>query len=114
VDYSAAYRKALTALREYFVSKNATLETQLGDLAEKWNPLFDGKAKRDLVEDVNSMIRDYVRSLKRGFRVKPPDVSRIRNLAQTLAENRAFQQIRKKDVLRQYIEVYLVKLLGER
>ncbi len=111
---SAVYRRALAALREHFVGPEADIYDLLHDLAERWNPLFDEQAQRRLVEDVNAMIRDYTRSLRRGFHVQPPDASRIRSLAQTLSENRAFRQIRRTEYLRRYIEVYMILLLGER
>ncbi|MBA7626764.1 hypothetical protein ES703_34220 [subsurface metagenome] len=87
---------------------------KLTELSEKWNPLFDPVARKNLIEDVNAMIRDFVRSRKKGFRVKPPDVQRIDVLAEELAANRAFASIKRKDYFKQYIEVYIIKLLGEK
>ena len=97
---SAAYRRALTTLREHFVGGETAMVDVLEDLAERWNPLFEESAKKRLVQDVDAMIRDYLRILRRGFMVRPPDVTRIRGLAQTLSENRAFREIRRKDMLR--------------
>ena len=110
----AAYRKAVARCKEHFVGKGLTMEQNLADLTAKWNPLYDTGAKQNLVEDVNSMIRDYLRSLKRGFKVQPPDVQRIQNLAKTLAQNKSFNKIKKKEYLLRYIEIYMIKLLGER
>jgi len=110
----AAYSKAVAGLKEHFVGKGLTMEKKLTDLAGKWNPLYDTRAKQNLVEDVNSMIRDYLRSLKRGFKVQPPDVQRIQDLAKTLAQNKSFNKIKKKEYLLRYIEIYMIKLLGER
>ena len=61
--------------------------------------------------DVDSFIRDFVRSLRKGFRIKPPDAARVRGLAAELAQKQALAQIRKKDYLKRYIEVYMVRLL---
>jgi len=104
----------VAGLKEHFVGKGLTMEQKLADLAAKWNPLYDTRAKQNLVEDINSMIRDYLRSLKRGFKVQPPDVQRIQNLAKTLAQNKSFNKIKKKEYLFRYIEIYMIKLLGER
>jgi len=79
----------------------------------KWNPLYDSQARTELVEDVNSMIRDFMRGLRRGMRLKPPDAERIRLLAEQLSQNRAFDRIKRKDLFRQYIEIYMIKLLSE-
>lgn len=110
----AAYKKAVQELKNHFVGPEKTIPQRLGELAEKWNPLYDSKTRTDLVEDVNSMIRDYLRSLKRGFRVRPPDAERIRALAEKLSENKGFERITRKDLFRRYIEVYMIKILSER
>ena len=110
----AAHSKAVAGLKEHFVSKGLTMEQKLADLTAKWNPLYEARSKQNLVEDVNSMIRDYLRSLKRGFKVQPPDVLRIQNLAKTLAQNKSFNKIKKKEYFLRYIEIYMIKLLGER
>jgi hypothetical protein len=109
----AAYRSAVQSLKTHFVGGAKTVPERLGELAEKWNPLYDPKARTDLVEDVNSMIRDYLRSLRRSFRLRPPDAARIQALAAQLSQNKAFDRIKRKDLFVRYIEVYLIKLLGE-
>ncbi|MBN1685068.1 MAG: hypothetical protein JW852_00355, partial [Spirochaetales bacterium] len=78
----------------------------------KWNPLFDPQAKANLVEDVNALVRDFLRKLKRGFLVRPPDAARIRNMAENLGANHAFDQIKNRDALQRYIELYMIGVLG--
>jgi len=109
----AAYRKAVQELKLHFVGTEKTVPERLGELAVKWNPLYDSQARTELVEDVNSMIRDFLRGLRRGLRLKPPDTERIQALAAQLSQNKAFDRIKRKDLFRQYIEVYLIKLLSE-
>jgi len=106
-----ALKKAMAGLKMQFVG-NASLEESMDELIEKWNPLFDPQAKANLVEDVNSLVRDFLRKLKRGFLVKPPDAPRIRNMAESLAANHAFDQIKKRDALQRYIELYMINVLG--
>jgi hypothetical protein len=110
----AAYKKAVHALKAQFVGAEKTIPESLQELVEKWNPLYDGRARSNLVEDVNAMIRDYLRTIRRTFRVSPPDAARIRSLAAKLAENRAFDRIKRKDLFVRYVEIYMVKLLGDR
>ena len=109
----AAYKKALKDLKDHFVGKNKTVAQRLDELIEKWNPLYNEQAKRNLVEDVNAMIRDFIRGIKKGFRIKPPDARRIQAIAEKLAENEALKRITKKEYFRRYIEAYIVKILGE-
>ncbi|UCF99788.1 MAG: hypothetical protein JSV89_09675 [Spirochaetaceae bacterium] len=109
----AAYRKAVTTLKEHFVGSDKTIAESLNELVEKWNPLYDPQARRDLVEDVNSMVRDYLRNIRRSFRIAPPDADRIRSLADKLAASKSFSRIKRKDYFTRYIEIYMIKLLGE-
>jgi hypothetical protein len=110
----AAYRKALQSLSARFLGPNKTMNEGLEELVEKWNPLYDPQARAELNEDVNAMVRDYFRNIKRTFRVSLPTPERIRHLAGKLAENKAFARISKKDYFTRYIELYMLKLLGER
>jgi hypothetical protein len=109
----AAYRNAVQNLKVQFVGRDKTVPEKLGELAEKWNPLYDPKARTDLVEDVNAMIRDYLRSMRRGFRIRPPDAARLQALASQVSQNKAFDRIKRKDLFTRYIEVYMIKILGE-
>ncbi len=59
------------------------------------------------------MVRDYLRNIRRTFRVNPPDAERIRTLAQKLATNKSFNRIKRKDYFTRYIEIYMIKLLAE-
>ena len=109
----AAYRRAISDLKEQFVGADRTVAENLRELMEKWNPLYDPQARKNLVEDVNAMVRDYLRNIRRTFRNAPPDADRIRSLAAKLAANKSFERIKRKDYFTRYIEVYMIKLLGE-
>ena len=106
------YKEALEQLKRKIAGNDKPLNQSLEELAERWNPLYDPRAKADLVEDVNSLIRDFIRSIKKHFRVKPPDLARIENMARQLSEHEAFEKIRRKDALMTYIKLYIIKILG--
>ena len=108
------FRKAVMKLKNHYVGEQGSLKDEISSSINVWNPLMDGQAKKDLIEDVNSMIRDYIRGMKKGFSVKPPDVSRIRNIAEHLSENRAFEKIKKKDEFMRYMELYIVNILSRK
>ncbi len=110
----AKYRKAVEKLRNHYVGEKGSLNDEISSSINIWNPLMDGKAKKDLIEDVNSMIRDYIRGMRKGFAVKPPDVGRIRHFAEHLAENSAFDTIKKKDEFMRYMELYIVNILSKK
>jgi hypothetical protein len=110
----AVYKKAVQQLKLELVGQDKTIPDSLRELIERWNPLYDAQARGELVEDVNAMIRDYFRNLKRTFRVSPPSAVRIRDLAAKLAENKSFARIKRKDFFVRYIEIYMLKLMGDR
>lgn len=109
---AARLKKAVKELEAEFVPEGQSLDGSLRELAERWNPLLDPTAKANLVEDINSLCRDFLRKMKAGFRVKPPTADRIRAMAEKLSENQVFRQIRRRDSLRRYLELYMLKLLG--
>jgi hypothetical protein len=110
---AAAYRKAIAELAVQLIGDAKNIDATLKALAEKWNPLYAEKAKRNLVEDVNSFVRDQVRTLKRSLLRKPPDMERVNNLSQQIAENSVFEQIKRKEEFREYVKLYLIKVLGK-
>src|SRR5271157_4332076 len=98
------YRKSVQLLVSQYVPKGQSLDRMLESLAEKWNPLFDTQMKRNLVEDVNALVRDYIRPIRRSFFVKPPDSNRMHDLAEQLSASKSLAKIRKKEALLRYIE----------
>ena len=101
----------MQSLRSQYVPAGKTIDATLAELAEKWNPLYAEEQKRHLVEDVNSLVRDYLRPVKRTFHVSPPTPQRIHALAEKLSESKALAKIRKRDILLRYLELYMIKCL---
>jgi hypothetical protein len=107
----AVYQRAVQALRSQYVPAGKTVDGTLAELAEKWNPLYAVEQKRNLVEDVNSLVRDYLRPIKRTFHMSPPTLQRIHALAEKLSESKNLGKIKKRDILMRYIELYMIKCL---
>ena len=110
-EHLVRYRKSVQSLVPQYVPAGRSLDGLLEELAEKWNPLFDPQQRQDLVEDVNALVRDFIRPLRKSFLVKPPDPSRIRGLAEQLSGSRSLTKISKKDSLLRYLELYVVRCL---
>ena len=113
-EHVAKYRKALKKVKEEIIGLNENIDKKLIMLAEKWNPLYDYTAKVNLVEDVNCLIRDFLRSIKKSFKVRPPTTSQIHDLARDLARSNILTEIKKKESLTLYIEAYMIKILEEK
>jgi len=114
VNQQVEFKKAIYELKNLYIGQDGNMQMSLEDLIEEWNPLVDEKAKKNLVEDVNSAVRDFLRKLKRSLWIKPPDEARIKNLSKQIAEYEAFKRIKRKDSFRRYIELYMIKLLSLR
>ena len=105
------YRKAIQSLIAQTVPAGKSLDGMLEELTKRWNPLFDTQGKTNLVEDVNALVRDYVRPLRHSFQVKPPDMNRLHALAEQLSASKGLMKITKKDSLIRYLELFMLKSL---
>ncbi len=105
------YTESIRNLKSEIIGDSESIEIAMNDYSKKWNPLFDEVAKQNLVEDVNSLIRDYIRKMKRSLISNPPDRSRVENMAEKLIINDAFEKISDKYSLQRYIELYIIKTL---
>jgi hypothetical protein len=66
------------------------------------------------VEDVNALIRDFLRHIRRSLTERLPDVNRIHALADQLSMSKSLAQIKKRDILTRDIELYIVRCLRVR
>jgi hypothetical protein len=93
------------------VPAGRTIDGTLAELTEKWNPLLAADQKRNLVQDVNALVRDFLRPIRRSFLVRPPDLKRIHALAEQLSASKSLEKIKKKDPLKRYLELYMIRCL---
>jgi hypothetical protein len=105
------YKRSIQSLVSTYVPAGATIDGTLSELADKWNPLFAAAQKKNLVEDVNALVRDFLRPVRKSFLVRPPDLKRIHSLAEQLSTSKSLAQIKKRDVLMRYIELYMIRCL---
>jgi hypothetical protein len=105
------FRRSVASLINHYVPPGRTIDSTLAELAEKWNPLYAADQKRNLVEDVNALVRDFLRPIRRSFLVRPPDLKRIHALAEQLSGSKSLVQIKKRDLLMRYIELYMIRCL---
>ncbi len=104
-------RKALQSLILHFVPPGASVEETLEGLIEKWNPLLEPGPKNDLVKDVNALVQDFIRPVRRSFLAQAPDLGRIQALAEQLAASKSLSSIRKREPLLRYVSLYMLQSL---
>ena len=63
---------SIQALVSQYLPEGKSIDAELRELAEKWNPLLATEQKKDLVEDVNSLVRDFLRPIRRSFVTRRP------------------------------------------
>ncbi|HZK19764.1 MAG TPA: hypothetical protein VFC68_03455, partial [Treponemataceae bacterium] len=104
-------KKAARSLEEKMVTPGSTLERDLSSYVHEWNRLISEDAQENLTEDINSLIRDYMRKTIRTLQSSHFTKDRVSNLAKTLVNSPALHNIRNKDALEMYIKLYIVKLI---
>lgn len=93
------------------VPKGMSLEDYLGALNARWNTLLDPVAKANLTEDINSLVRDFLRTSLRTMRPSSFTQDRIESMASTIADRPNLLRIRNHSALEEYIRLYMVKAL---
>jgi len=80
------------------IPPGSNLDRELASYINQWNPLLDKQLRANLTEDVNSLIRDYMRRTIRTLKASNFTVERIQNLAAVLIKTSALQKIKDKEV----------------
>ncbi|MBR1537673.1 MAG: hypothetical protein IJ630_12145, partial [Treponema sp.] len=76
-----------------------------------WNKRLGKETHNNLTEDVNSLIRDYIRKTIRTMKVEGFTKERIESLAESLMTAPGLQKIGERDAHLMYIKLYMVKLV---
>lgn len=88
-------------------SYEEALERQLGN----WNQNINEVLRNNLTEDVNALIRDYIRGIQRTLTPNSITAERIRELASRIVNTPSLKKITDKNALQKYSELYILKLL---
>lgn len=110
-DRRAELRNAAAQIEKRLIPEGSDLETETTNQLELWNRTLDPKIKENLTEDVNSLIRDYIRRVIRTIKASTFDLARVENLAATLVATPGLSKIKNKDALQAYIKLYILKLV---
>lgn len=103
--------QAAKTLESKLVPEGSTLQRELEATAHEWNKIIDPMKADQALEDVNSLIRDYLRTVMRSIQGSTFTMARIENLADSLCKTQSLAGIKEKDRLHRYIKLYLVMLV---
>ncbi|HOX12777.1 MAG TPA: hypothetical protein PLB56_07725 [Spirochaetales bacterium] len=110
IEFAAAAAK----VEQVLLPEGYKLDEYLSVLINRWNTMLNPQAKADLTEDVNSLVRDYLRGLLRSLKPSNFTAERVKGLAATLADTPSLLKIRNHSALEEYIRLYMVRLLKTR
>ncbi|MBQ7752701.1 MAG: hypothetical protein IJR80_03470 [Treponema sp.] len=107
----SAKAKSLTA---EFIPEGSSLDRELNYLEKQWNKRLSKEAYNILLEDVNSLIRDYTRRVLRTLSEATFTKERIQNLAENLVATPNMQKIGNPKALTEYVSLYMLRLISNR
>jgi hypothetical protein len=107
-------REAARNLESELVPYGDTIDDYLGSLENRWNTLLNREARQDLSTDVKTLIRDRLRQALRGQKGGMFTRDSLEKIARHIAEeNPTLRELKNQDPLRQYIVLYMTKLLQQ-
>ncbi len=104
-------KSAVSIIEKKLVPEGSTLEDEMALHLERWNRTLDPTSKSNLTEDVNSLIRDYVRRVVKTLKASTFDEARVDNLATTLVDTPNLMKIKNRDALQLYVKLYIIYLV---
>ncbi|MCR5045954.1 MAG: hypothetical protein K6A42_05210 [Treponema sp.] len=93
------------------VPEGSSIEREMNSYKKQWNKMITKQAYLNLTEDVNSLIRDYMRKVLRTISGQSFTIDRIQDLAETLCKTPNMQKITDQDSLYVYVQLYMVYLV---
>ena len=96
-----------------FIPQGMTIDQALEKNLDEWNQTLGHPARENLTEDVNALIRDYLRGINRTLSFSSFTADRVRSLAKTLLESSSLLKIKERKALQNYAELYIVKLVSQ-
>ena len=91
--------------------RGSSLEEELKTNLHGWNKMLNKQSREHLTEDVNSLIRDYMRKVLRTIRSSNFTAERIQELSQTLINTPSLQKIRDRKELDTYVQLFMIQLV---
>ncbi len=104
------FKPVVEKLMSEFTKEGMNFETTMQSYLDAWNQNLNETVRNNLTEDVNSLIRDYIRGVQKTLSALSFNADRVKSLAQTLVETPSLSKIKNKKALKAYIELYILKI----
>lgn len=112
VSKSEALANAAKDITKDLIPEGSTLDRELNYLTKQWNKMISKEAYNNLIEDVNSLIRDYTRRVVKTLSATSFTRERVENLAKTLVKTPNMQKINEEKALTEYVTLYILRLVS--
>jgi hypothetical protein len=110
-DHSKEFLNSIKDIESELVP-DQNINDYLKDLQHQWARLLDPKARQNLVDDVNSLIRDNLRQSLRVWRKQRLTSTHLRDSARGLVYGNPSLRVQaNQEALQLYMQVYMLKLL---
>jgi hypothetical protein len=107
-------QEAARQLEAEMVPFDSEIDTSLKNLENRWTTLLSTQARENLSTDVKTLVRDRLRQVLHGQRPMMLTRDSLEKLAERIIdENSVLRDLNNKENLRQFIVLYMVKLLVE-
>jgi hypothetical protein len=103
--------KTAKTIESALVPQGQTLKGYLGELEDRWNKNLDEQVRKNLLEDVNALVRD---NLRHALRLRKNRITRQalgETAAVIIAGTPSLRDLNEKDALQLYMELYMIKQL---
>jgi predicted house-cleaning noncanonical NTP pyrophosphatase (MazG superfamily) len=111
-NHERELKEAGQRLESEMVPFGEEIDVYLERLENRWNTLLSQQAREDLSTDVKALVRDRLRQALRGQRHIMLTRDSLGKIAVRITdENNALRDLHNQDDLRQFIALYMVKLL---
>ena len=98
-------------LRDSFLPEGETYDEAMKRYLHSWNQNLNTVLRDNLTEDVNALIRDYIRGIQRTLHASSLSRERIKELANTIVRTPSLLKITDKNALQKYCELYILDLI---
>jgi len=110
-DRKKEFAAAAAKVSRTIVPAGVTIDSYLLELEGRWNTMLNRDAKANLTEDVNSLVRDYLRGVLRSMKAESFTPERVKTLASNLADTPNLLRIKNHNALELYIQLYMARAL---
>jgi hypothetical protein len=111
-SYAHEIVNSARAMEVDLVPPGKTLDEYLRDVESRWSKLLDKQARKNLVEDINALVRDNLRKtlrLRKRARLSEED---LKELAEGIVRGTpSLETLKANDYLSLYMQLYMLKLL---